>query len=151
MMNRLQQIARLSGVHAKCSIPDRHSYLKHGLLYTKHCKLNVRTIIHIQTYYSKQDLRFPTINFNSANILLLLWYVWILYMHCYSNNIMIHSLYCVLYLNDCDSDMYLDMACLFCISVLSWVFLYYPEYFCIIQWQVLFQMGTKPSMDLMNA
>jgi hypothetical protein len=131
-----------------CSVSLRtacnYLYMLFWVINTKHCKLYVCTIIHIQTYYSKQDLRFPTINFNSANIFLLLWYVWVLKMHCYSSNIMIHSLYCILYLNDCDSDMYLGMACLFCISVLSWVFLYYSMTSSI-------PMGIKRCMDLMNA
>jgi hypothetical protein len=53
---------------------------------------------------------------------------------------MIHSLYCILYLNDCDS--------VYCVY---FVLMYYTEYFCIIQWQVQNPMGTKPCMDLMNA
>jgi hypothetical protein len=85
---------------------------------TKQCSLHVCTIIHIQTYFSKKDLRYPTINSNSANI----FYFYGMSEFC--NWFIVCTVYCIEWLWQW---LYLGMACLFCVSVLS------NDKFCI-QW-----------------
>jgi hypothetical protein len=84
------------------------------------CQITYAKIQQVIFQYSKQDLRFPTINFNSANIFILLCHVWIFLMNCYSNNIMIHSLYSYIVIW-----MIVTVKCILIWHV-YFVFLYYP-------------------------
>jgi hypothetical protein len=65
MMNRLLQIAGLSGEHAKYSIPHRPSYLKHGWFIMFQCRNHKKYILQ---FFSSELSSAPTASSQSLSL-----------------------------------------------------------------------------------